>query len=106
MLHYQYKRQDIAKAVIDRPVKATWQGQLELIESEDAEKTPFEQGWYDLNKKFKLRSLLSRVDKLTGIGRYGVLFLGLDDAKNRESLKNPVATGKRKLLYIKPLSVS
>lgn len=27
----QYSRQDIAKAIIDRPVKATWQGQLELI---------------------------------------------------------------------------
>jgi len=38
----RYSRQDIAKAIIDRPVKATWQGQLELIESEDAKKTPFE----------------------------------------------------------------
>ena len=100
----QYCRQDIAKAVIDRPVKATWQGQLELIESEDANRTPFEQAWYDLNKKFKLRSLLSRVDKLTGIGRYGVLFLGLDDAKSRDALQEPVAPGKRKLKYIKPFS--
>ena len=98
----QYSRQDIAKAIIDRPVKATWQGQLELIESEDAEKTVFEQSWYDLNKKFKLRSLLSRVDRLTGIGRYGVLLLGLDDVRNREDFKKPVIPGVRKLLYIKP----
>lgn len=103
---YQYTRQDIAKAVIDRPVKATWQGQLELIESEDAQKTPFEQAWYDLNKKHKLRSLFSRVDKLTGIGRYGVLFLGLDDVKNREELKNPVTKSKVSLKYIKPFSES
>lgn len=100
----QYTRQDIAKAVIDRPVKATWQGQLELIESEDADRTPFEQAWYDINKKFKLRSLLSRVDKLTGLGRYGVLFLGLDDAKSRDFLKEPVTPGRRKLKYIKPFS--
>jgi len=98
----QYSRQDIAKAIIDRPVKATWQGQLELIESEDAEKTVFEQAWYDLNKKFKLRSLLSRVDRLTGIGRYGVLLLGLDDVKKREDFLNPVKEGKRKLMYVKP----
>ncbi len=98
----QYSRQDIAKAIIDRPVKATWQGQLELIESEDAEKTAFEKAWYDLNKKFKLRSLLSRVDRLTGIGCYGVLLLGLDDVRTVDDFKKPVSGGTRKLIYIKP----
>lgn len=100
----QYSRQDIAKAIIDRPVRATWQGQLELIESEDAEKTPFEKAWNDLNKRLKLRSLLSRVDRLTGIGRYGVLLLGLDDVSNIEGFLNPVKTGTRKLAYVKPFS--
>ncbi len=96
-----YKRQDIAKAVIDRPVKATWQGQLELIESEDAKKTPFEKAWYDLNKKFKLRSLLARVDRLTGIGRYGVILLGLNDVKNTEDFAKPINGGKKELKYIR-----
>jgi len=101
----QYSRQDIAKAIIDRPVKATWQGQLELIESEDAQKTIFEKAWYDLNKRLKLRSLLARVDRLTGIGRYGVLLLGLDDVQNNEGFAAPVSkSGTRKLLYVKPFS--
>ena len=98
----QYSRGDIAKAIIDRPVKATWQGQLELIESEDADKTTFEEAWYDLNKKFKLRSLFARVDRLTGIGHYGVLLLGLNDVKKREDFIKPVASGQRKLMYVKP----
>jgi len=100
----QYTRQDIAKAIIDRPVKATWQGQLELIESEDAQKTVFEKAWYDLNKKLKLRSLLARVDRLTGIGRYGVLLLGLDDVgDDTQGFSNPVNQSKaRELLYVKP----
>ena len=98
----QYSRQDIAKAIIDRPVKATWQGQLELIESEDADKTVFEKAWYELNKKFQLRSLLARVDRLTGIGRYGVLLLGLDDVQNNDGFAKPVASGTRQLLYVKP----
>ena len=100
----QYSRQDIAKAIIDRPVKATWQGQLELIESEDAERTPFEDAWYKLNKKLRLRSLLSRVDRLTGIGRYGVLLLGLDDVTGGiDGFAKPVSlSGTRKLLYLKP----
>jgi phage-related protein (TIGR01555 family) len=99
----QYTRQDIAKAIIDRPVRATWQGQLELIESEDAEKTVFEKAWYDLNRRLKLRSLLARVDRLTGIGRYGVLLLGLDDVNENMDFLKPVSqSGTRKLLYVKP----
>lgn len=106
-LNYQdflsrYVRQDIAKAIIDRPVKATWQGELELIESEEADKTPFEKAWNDLNRKLKLRTLLSRVDKLTGIGRYGALLLGLDDVNKIEDFEKPVRSGARKLLYVKP----
>jgi hypothetical protein len=96
----RYFRQDIARAVIDRPVKATWQGKLELVESE-SEETPFEKAWIDLNDKFGLQSMFSRVDRLTGIGRYGILLLGLDDVKENEDFKKP-AIGKRKLVYIMP----
>jgi uncharacterized protein len=97
-----YLRQDIAKAVIDRPVKATWQGQLELIESSDPEKTPFEEAWNKLNRELKLRSLLSRVDRLTGIGHYGVLLLGLDDVSTTMGFMKPVSAGNRILKYVKP----
>jgi hypothetical protein len=96
----RYFRQDIAKAIIDRPVKATWQGKLELVESEN-EETPFEKAWIDLNDKFGLQSIFSRVDRLTSIGKYGLLLLGLDDVKENEDFKNP-AIGKRKLIYLMP----
>ncbi len=98
----KYVRQDIAKAIIDRPVKATWQGPLELIESDISEDTVFEEEWVKLNRKYGIKPKLARVDRLTGLGRYGVLVLGLDDVTNRESLKNPVKGGNRKLHYIKP----
>lgn len=98
----QYTRQDIAKAIIDRPVKATWQGQLELVESEDAEKTTFEKAWTELNKTFKLRSLLARADRLTGIGKYGVILFGLDDVKEVIDFRKPIRPGKRVLKYLKP----
>jgi len=42
------------------------------------------------------------VDRLTGIGRYGVLLLGLDDVKDQQGFVNPVKEGQRKLLYVKP----
>ena len=100
----RYLRQDMAKAIIDRPVKATWQGSLELVESENPKETPFEKAWRTLDRKFGLKTKLSRVDRLTGIGRYGVLFLGLDDVKKRADCEKPVPAGVRKLKYIKAFS--
>lgn len=100
----RYKRQDIAKAIIDRPAKATWQGVIELIESNEANDTTFEKAWKKLNLDLGLKSRLLRVDKLTGIGRYGVLLLGLDDVKETADFAKEVTPGKRKLLYVKPFS--
>jgi uncharacterized protein len=100
----RYIRQDIAKAVIDRPVKVTWQGPLELIESDQAEDTEFEKAWKVLDRKLGIKTRLARVDRLTGIGRYGILLLGLDDIRNLEGYAQPVKAGARKLIYLKPFS--
>lgn len=99
-----YLRQDIAKAVIDRPVKATWQGQLELIEPNVAKDTAFEAAWVKLEKEHGIKNKLTRLDRLTGIGRYGVLLLGFDDVRTKEQYMDPVKDGKRKLIYVKPVS--
>lgn len=98
----RYVRQEIAKAIIDRPVKATWQGPLELIESNEAEDTKFEKAWKDLDRKLGLKVLLSRVDRLTGIGRYGIILLGLNDVRDAEGFLKPVNGGSYKLIYAKP----
>jgi hypothetical protein len=98
----KYSRHDIAKAIIDRPVKSTWQGPLELIESDKSQDTVFEKEWIKLDRRLGLKTRLSRIDKLTGIGKYGVLVLGLDDVKKQEDFEKPVTTGARKLLYVKP----
>lgn len=97
----RYLRQDIAKAIIDRPVKATWQGDLELEESTKAEETALEKAFAELNKRLGLKTIFSRVDRLTGIGNYGVLLLGLGDVKSQEDWKKE-AIKKSELVYIKP----
>jgi hypothetical protein len=74
----RYARQDIAAAIIDRPVDATWRGGVKLIEAHDEKESTFEKAWLDLYRKFKLNMVFPRIDKLTGIGKYGVLLLGLD----------------------------
>lgn len=102
----RYTRQEVAKAIIDRPVKATWSGPLELIEAEKGEDTEFEKAWASLNRDVGMKTMFSRVDRLTGIGRYGVLLLGLNDVKNSEGFQLPVNKNKKdyKLMYMKPFS--
>ncbi len=102
----QFIRQDIARAVIERPVKVTWSGPLSVIESKDAETTNLEKDWVALERYLKLKSMFVRLDKLTGLGRYGVLLLGFDDVTNVQNWATPVKKGKRKLLYVRPLGES
>lgn len=98
----KYLRQDIAKAVIDRPVSATWQGPFKIVEVPYAEKSALEKAWLELSDKLKLKTKFARLDKLSGIGEYGVLLFGLNDISSVEGLKGPVKKGKRELLYVKP----
>jgi hypothetical protein len=96
-----FRRQDIANAIITRPVQKTWSGKLELMENKELDKTEFEQAWIDLEKRLKLKSKLIRLDKLSGIGRFAILLLGFDDVKQSGETANPV-TGSPKLIYARP----
>jgi len=101
----QYSRQDIAKAIIDRPVRAAWRGGFTLKDVKaKGEDSAIQKAWKDLEKKHKVHSVLMRLDKLTGIGRYGILMLGLNDVTKTEDLATPVAGASNKLIYLKPLS--
>ncbi len=102
----RYKRQDIAKAVIKRPASSTWAGTLEVIETHDDKKTPFEEGWDELSQRLKLKSKFARLDRLTSLGKYGVLLLGFNDVSNREGFRTPVSKTKKNLQinYVKPVS--
>jgi len=100
-----YQRQDIAAAVIDRPIRTTWQGSIDLIESDNDKDTPLEQAWKDLEKRLHVKHMLSRLDTITGIGRYGVLFLGFNDAANSNAQGEAVKVSTSlKLLYIRAIS--
>ena len=99
----RYFRQDIAKAVIDRPVQASWKGDIEVIENTRSKHTKFEKEWRKLYTSLKLKSVFIRADKLTGLGSYSVILLGLNDIRTREGFKNKVKKGA-KLLYVKPFS--
>ena len=101
----QYLRDPIAKAIIDRPVTATWRGDFHLVESKDEEDTELEKAWDTLYTNLQLRSRFARLDRLAGIGFYGALLLGFNDVREKNDLtKQVVKSGSLRLLYVRPFS--
>lgn len=103
----KYDRQDFARAVIDRPCDGTWRGHLIIKEAgSDSKTSELNTKWQELDETFGLKLRLNKADKLCDLGRYSVLFLGLDDVGTAEEFKNPVAKGARQLLYIRQFAES
>ena len=100
----RYMRQDIAKAIINRPIQYTWKGPLILSENIEDEDTPFEKKWKELEKELHLKEQFIRLDKLSCIGQYGILLLGFDDVSDVAGFAKPVNKGKRNIVYVTPLS--
>ena len=123
-----YDRVAIAKRSVGLLPDESWMVQPTVYETEDVdEETPFEKAWRDLSitpqksswyrteKGHPIWERLRRGDELSGIGRYGILLLGIDDGK---PLVEPVegigedgqATGsntpQRKLLYVRAFDES
>lgn len=94
LLRQLYDREALAARVVEVLPLESWQSAPEVYESEDeAVKTPFEQAWQGLGRSLAgvswfedeagspIWEVLSRADVLSGIGRYGVILLGIDDGK-------------------------
>lgn len=100
----QYERQGFARAVIDRPVQSCWGRGFRLVEAGDDEETELERAWKDLDKALRLTSMFARLDRLAGLGTYGVLLLGLSDVSNAQDFRKPVRGTGLGLKYVRPFS--
>jgi hypothetical protein len=100
-----YKRHGVAKKANDVWPDGTWATDPDLYENDDESiTTPFEKAWNKLVVRLNIWHYLHRVDVLSGIGRFGILFLGFDD---RRSLDRPVRREQgRQLLYIRAFDES
>lgn len=88
----KYVRQDIASRVVDAPPDATWADPPELIAD-----TAIVTAWEDMVKHYKLWTVLHRVDRLTRLGRYAGLLIGV-----KGNPEYPAPSGKD-LLYLRAL---
>lgn len=88
-----YDEDPIARRIVELFPKECWQRPPDVYEDENPEViTEFEQAWLDLCKSLRRESWfqdqegnpvwehLARVDKLSRVGQYGALLLGLDDS--------------------------
>lgn len=98
----KYQRQDIARAVVDLPVRESWRMIPTITDDEKEGPSEFEKQWSTLVRKRKVFHYLSRIDRLASLGTYGVLFLGFDDAQEQTQ----ELTSARELLYMMPYTES
>lgn len=96
-----YERLEYAKTCVELYPSECWQVQPTVFEEEEGDTiTPFEEAWDNLGRDIRGEAswygeeadnpvwhYLQRVDKESGLGRYGVLLIGIDDGK---SLQEPV----------------
>jgi hypothetical protein len=95
-----YERNGIAQRVVEVFPNECWAGYPSLYETERPRQTAFERAWLDLTKRIPLWSVLHRADKVSGLGRYGVVYLGFDDTSAGYGPDKAVRPdGPRKLLY-------
>lgn len=99
-----YNRHDIAARVVDLPPEDTWRRPPPV--TEDGRKdTPFTEAWLALVQHAKVFNRLSRIDKLSGIGHFGILVIGIKDGKDlsapaeQDSLSD---LGPKGVLYLHP----
>jgi len=95
----KYARNDISKSIIRAYPNTCWSMPPSVFEDTDPKETPFEKEYNSLVKKLRLYHYLKRADRLSGIGQYGILFLGFNDGR---PLEDPVESATE-LLYLKPI---
>lgn len=90
----RYMRQDVARRIVNVVADDCWRLPPELLDGDDPDTakddTEFADAWLRLAEgqaeeaetRRGLLHYLHRLDKVTGIGRYGVLFLGLRDERD------------------------
>lgn len=70
----KYRRQDVAGRIVDIAPAWTWRKGFKV--SDGTETSPFMRTWDELAKRLRIAHQFRRVDRLAGIGAYGVILIG------------------------------
>jgi hypothetical protein len=76
-----YDREGIASRIVAVEPAESWKKDPEVIEGEQAKDTQFEKDWKALQSRMNLYAQLQKVDRISGIGTFGILLMGVNDGK-------------------------
>lgn len=109
----QYDREGIAARVVDIYPTESWQEDPEVVEGMEGDETEFEKAWDKLVEQHNLYHYLALADELSGIGRFGILFLGINDGMQLDKPVagvglngEPIGSPTWKLMYLRALDES
>ena len=78
----RFARGGIDGRIVSAMPVATWRDNPSILEGENIEpNTDFEIAWAELAQRLKIYHKMQRMDILSGIGRYGVLLIGMADGR-------------------------
>ncbi len=116
MMQGVWERDGIGAKLISVWPDESWQLYPEIIEGEQADDTDFEESWKKINKYHNLNNQLHIADKISGIGQFGVLLLGINDGRELSQPVEGVTDAplderegpgvERKLLFVRAFSQS
>ncbi len=73
-----YKRQDVAGRIVDMPAKSTWKHEPKISDPDaDGFESELSTAYNAMAKRLKLHHWFERGDRISGIGRFGVLLIGV-----------------------------
>jgi uncharacterized protein len=76
-----YRRNEIANRIVNLEPDECWKYHPKIYETEEERETPFEKAIDKFIANSRLFAYLHRLDRVSGIGRFGALFLGFDDGQ-------------------------
>lgn len=83
----KFERGDVADRIVRLYPEECFAEPPVIYETEDEDRTDFEKKWDELNETMRLTSILLRADVLSGVGRFGIIVLGINDGKD---FKEPI----------------
>jgi hypothetical protein len=96
-----YNREGIATRVVNIFPDESWTKDPIIWETPEKGETEFESAWNAFQEKYRVWHYLHRIDRLSGIGDFGILLFGTSDGGN---LQTPLSDSVKdlELLYLRP----
>ena len=89
--YVRYERQDIASRIVNAYPDETWRLEPIVYEDETENNTAFEAAWTNLSRRLRVFHHMHRADILACLGRFSVMFIGFNDVKTLEGLRQPAS---------------